>query len=76
MEELIERPEVDEYHFFDPDVGEEGPSFSPGKFFSSIGRRGLKATMKDRAMEPHSHLIGLLSIVLIMALGVGAILLF
>ncbi len=76
MEELIERPGEDEYHFFDPDVGEEGPSFSIGRFFGSIGRRGLKATMKDRAMEPHSHLIGLLSVVVIMALGVSAILLF
>lgn len=61
----------DPYHYYDPEVGEEGPPFSLMKFFSSIRKRGIMATIKDRSLEPHAHLIILLSIVLLIALISG-----
>lgn len=71
-EERTENP--DPYYYHDPDVGEEGPAFSVGEFFRSVGKRGLKATLRDPAIEPHAHLITLLSIVLVMAIGAGVVL--
>ena len=64
----------DPYHYHDPEVGEVGPPFSIPSFLSSVGKRGITATMKDGSLEPHSHLIILLSIVLLIALISGAVL--
>ncbi len=74
MDEEERTGDPDPYHYHDPDVGEEGPAFSVGEFFRSVGKRGLKGTLRDKAMEPHAYLITLLSIFIIMAISVGVIL--
>lgn len=74
MDEDDRNVSSDPYYYHDPEVGEEGPPFSIPRFFSSIGKRGIAATVRDRSQEPHSHLIILLSIVLVLALISGAVL--
>lgn len=79
MDELITAPDKhsgDRYHYNDPKVGEVGPPFSIPAIIRSLGSRGIKATMEDRAMEPHTHLMILLTIIFLIALVMGGVILF
>jgi len=64
----------DEYHFHDPEVGQEGPSFSIINILSSLKDKGLKGTITDRRLGPHVHLTLLLFLVILMTIISGIIL--
>lgn len=58
-----------EYHYFDPSLDVERPSFSIKTILASVKNRGLKETLKDKGISPHVHLMILISIAAVLAVG-------
>jgi hypothetical protein len=57
----------------DTEIGEEPPAVSLGLILTNFMRRGIVDTLNDEALGPHTHLIFLLGIVLLIAIIIGVI---
>lgn len=55
------------------EIGEKAVPFSVIEIFSSIRKKGLKKTFKDRNLAPHTHLLMLLLVTMGMAIAIQII---
>ena len=57
---------------FEEEIGEEPPEFSIKDLLRSFRTRGIKATLDDENIGPHSHLVVLLGIIFLISIVIGA----
>ena len=50
---------------------QEPPSMTPGNVMGVIRKKGLMGAMKDEGMGPHMHLLAIMGVVILIAIGVG-----